>query len=428
MSRMKKTQVLPNILEGMSMRIKTMLRIVIFLICAALICVVVCGCENTEVQTAGIVEVTRLDDTEDTRTNHPVNKKDGSKFKLAYVDEYPYNELFRMLYYLIECLKADGWITYDRLPFDPDTDSDTVKLMNWLADHAQSEYMEFDKTVHFYTSTSTKEEIYGTLKQHIEIDGDIDAILTMGTVPSQMVKELNFDIPVLMYGVSDPVASGLVKSETKSGDWRYWAHVDSSGYSRQMKYYYDMFHFKNIGSVYVDEIVCALPDYCSVAEENGFKITKVKLETDFSEDEDKYYEELLRIYRKMIYEDGIDAYIINTDIIHDAERAPEIMQIFLDVKIPVFVQEGTVYVKNGSALLIMDPGDAEGTAPFAAYVIGSVFKGTKSGDLEQVYISSPCITFNLDVAELIGYSPSFRTLLACDEIISRSNGTPALLE
>lgn len=400
------------------MRIQTMLKIVIFLICAALICAVVCGCDNTVAQTAGIVEVTGRDDTGDTRANHPVNKKDGSKFKLAYVDEDPNNELFRMLYYLIECLKADGWITYDRLPFDPDTDSDTVKLMNWLADHAQSEYMEFDKTVHFYTSTSTKKEIYETLKQHIKIDGDIDAILTMGTSPSEMVKGFNFDIPLLMYGVSDPIASKLVISAEDSGDWRYWAHVDSSGYSRQMQYYYDTFHFKNIGSVYVDEIVCALPYYCAVAEQNGFKITKERLEIDFFEDEDKYYEELLRIYRKMIYEDGIDAYIINTDIIHDTERAPEIMQIFLDEKIPVFVQEGTVYVKNGSALLIMDPCDAEGTAPFAAYIIGSVFKGANPNDLEQVYVSSPCITFNLDVAELIGYSPSFETLLACDRIIS----------
>ena len=402
----------------MGMRMQAMLRTAILLICATLICRLVCGCDNIAAQTADMADVSRSDDAWNSRNYLPVTKEGNSKFKLAYVDKDPYNELFRMLYYLIESLKADGWITYDRLPFDPDAESDTLKLMNWLADNAQSDYMEFDKTAHYYTSVSTREEIYESLKQHIEVDGDIDAILTMGTAPSQMVKEFNFDIPVLMYGVSDPVASGLVKSETKSGDWRYWAHVDSSGYSRQLQYYYDTFHFKNIGSVYVDEIVCALPDYCSVAEENGFKITKEKLEIDFSKGEDKYYEELLRIYRKMIYEDGIDAYIINTDIIHDAEKAPAIMQIFLDEKIPVFVQEGTVYVKNGSALLIMDPGDAEGTAPFAAYIIGSVFNGAKPGDLEQVYISSPCITFNLDVAELIGYSPSFEMLLACDGIIS----------
>lgn len=410
------------------MRIRTMLRIAILLLCAALICTVVCGCDSIAAQTADMAEVSRYEDTGDSRNYLPIKKEDDSKFKLAYVDKDPYNELFRMLYYLIEALKADGWISYDRLPFDPDTESDTLKLMNWLADNAQSDYMEFDRTAHYYTSVSSREEIYVSLKQHIEVDGDIDAILTMGTTPSEMVKEFDFDIPVLMYGVSDPVASELVKSAKDSGDERYWAHVDSSGYSRQMQYYYDTFHFENIGAVFDNEIVCAMPAYRSIAKQNGFRITEENLERKNFADDDEYYAALLSTCKEMIYEKGIDAYILNTDVIHDADRASEIMRIFIDEKIPVFVQEGTVYVKNGSALLIVDPCDAEGTAPFAAYIIGSVFNGAKPGDLEQEYVSSPCLTFNLDIAELIGYSPSFEMLLACDGIISRSNGTSAQWE
>lgn len=402
----------------MGIKLQAMLRTAILLLCAAFICAAICGCDNIAVQTADIAEVRRPDDTGDTRAYLPVKKEGGSKFKLAYVDNDPYNELFRMLYYLIECLKADGWITYDSLPFDPDTESDTLKLMNWLADNAQSEYMEFDKTAHYYISADTREYIYESLKHHIEVDGDIDAILTMGTLPSEMVKEFDFDIPVLMYGVSDPIASKLVVSAEDSGDERYWSHVDSSGYSRQMQYYYDTFHFKNIGAVFDNEIVCALPAYRLIAKQNGFRITECNLKRERFADEDEYYAALLRAYRKMISEDGIDAYILNTDVIHDADMASEIMQIFIDEKIPVFVQEGAVYVKNGSALLIVDPCDAEGTAPFAAYIIGSVFNGAKPGDLEQEYVSSPCLTFNLDVAELIGYSPSFEMLLACDGIIS----------
>lgn len=390
----------------------------IFILCAALVCSAVCSCDGTVTNTSDTVNVSQPDDTGDTRPYLPVKKKDGSKFKLAYVDNDKFNELFRMLYYLVECLKTDGWITYDRLPFDPETESDTLALMNWLADNAQSEYMEFDRTAHYYTSLSTREEIYESLKRHIEIDGDIDAILAMGTSPSEMVKSFGFDIPVLMYGVSDPIASGLVVSAEDSGDWRYWAHVDSSGYSRQMQYYYDTFQFKNIGAVYGDEIVCALPAYRLIAERNGFKITEYNLVSDSFADDGEYYEELLGIYRKMIHEDGIDAYILNTDVIHDADRAFEIMQIFLDEKIPVFVQEGSVYVKNGSALLIVDPCDAEGTAPFAANIIGSVFNGAKPGDLEQEYVSSPYLVFNMDVAELIDYSPSFDMLLTCESIIS----------
>ena len=54
------------------------------------------------------------------RASKPIQKPGGGKFTLAYVDIDPYNETFRMLYYVIESLKDDGWISYGELPFDPD--------------------------------------------------------------------------------------------------------------------------------------------------------------------------------------------------------------------------------------------------------------------------------------------------------------------
>ena len=66
------------------------------------------------------------------RASKPIQKPGGGKFTLAYVDIDPYNETFRMLYYVIESLKDDGWISYGELPFDPETDSDSLALMDWL--------------------------------------------------------------------------------------------------------------------------------------------------------------------------------------------------------------------------------------------------------------------------------------------------------
>lgn len=354
------------------------------------------------------------------RAYKPIKKEGGGKFKLAYVDIDPYNETFRMLYYVIESLKDDGWISYDELPFDPETDSDSLALMNWLADNARSDYMTFDKTAHYYTTVNTEEEIYESLKQHIEVDKDIDAVLTMGTSPSLMVENFGFDVPLLMYAVSDPIGSGLVKSAEDSGNENYWAHIDSSAYSRQMQYYFDTFAFRNIGSVYGDEVVCALPDYRSVAEQNGFSITEYKLERESFADENEYYTELEKIYRKMVSEDKVDAYILNTDVIPSAEKAAEMMQIFYDAHIPVVAQVGSVYVKSGAALMIVDPRDAVGTGPFVSNIIGSVFNGSKPGDLEQEYASSPFLTLNLDVADMIEFKPSFEMLIACEKIISNN--------
>jgi ABC-type uncharacterized transport system substrate-binding protein len=389
-------------------------------ICAAAMALSACGCSGSIGSEDETVSVNLPDENSQssvTRAYLPIKKEGGGKFKLAYVDIDPYNETFRMLYYVIESLKDDGWISYDSLPFDPETDDDSQALINWLADNAESEYMEFDKTANYYTSVSSEEEIYESLKQHIEVDNDIDAILSMGTSPSVMLQKFGFDVPLLMYAVSDPIGSGLIESAENSGNENYWAHVDSSAYSRQMQYYYDTFEFSNIGSVYGDEIVAALPDYRSIAEKNGFTITEYQLDKDSFDDEDVYYTQLKAIYSKMINVDKIDAYILNTNVITSVDKAKEMMQVFFDNNIPVFVQVGSAYVKEGAALLIVDPRDAEGTGPFVSNIIGSVFNGAKPGDLEQEYISSPYLTLNLDVADEIDFKPSFEMLIACEKII-----------
>lgn len=383
-----------------------------------MVCVGMCGCEMRDGQSGVLVSVPETDRTAGgaKQAYLPIKREDGRKFKMACVDIDPYTETFRMMYYVIENLKADGWISYGRLPFDPDSDSDTKKMLDWLADNAESEYMEFDRNVHYYTAVSSKAEIHESLWEHIEVRKDIDLILALGTSPSAMIEEFGFDIPLLMYAVSDPVGSGLIGSAEDSGNKNYWAHVDSSAYSRQMQYYYNTFSFRNIGSVYGDEIVSGLPEYRKTARENGFQITEYRLDRE-SMDEDQYYAELRAVYEKMIREDGVDAYILNTDVIPDAVRARELMQAFYDAGIPVFAQVGSAYVAEGAALMIVDPRDAAGIAPFVSNIIGSVFNGSDPGDLEQVYISSPYLMLNLNVADKIRYRPSFDMLIACEEII-----------
>lgn len=401
------------------MKLKRIIRRLAAFTAAAALGILCCGCgvigdtgsEVVNVKNDGQETVTSVN-----RAYKPIKKEGGGKFTLAYVDIDPYNETFRMLYYVIESLKDDGWISYDKLPFDPETDSDSLALMDWLADNATSEYMSFDKTAHYYTTVSTEEEIRTSLQQHIA-NKDIDAILTMGTSPSAMVEGFGFDIPLLMYAVSDPVGSGLIVSAEDSGSEYYWAHVDSSAYARQMQYYFDTFRFKKIGSVYGDAIVSALPDYRTIAKQNRFSIAEYQLDRESFADEELYYTELSNIYRKMVNEDKVDAYILNTDVIPNAEKAAELMQIFYDAQIPVVAQVGSAYVKSGAALMIVDPRDAVGAGPFVSNIIGSVFNGSKPCDLEQEYISSPFLTLNLDVADRIEYKPSFEMLIACEKII-----------
>lgn len=344
----------------------------------------------------------------------PVKKEGGGKFCIAYVDIDPYNPTFRQIYFAIEALRDIGWISYDALPFDPETDADSLALMNWLADNAQSDYLEFSRESNYYTSVSTEEEIYESLKPQVE-SGKIDIILAMATSVSAMVQRFNFDVPLLMYGVSDAVGSGLVASAEDSGNDNYWAHIDSSAYERQLQYYYDTVGFKNIGVIYEDEVIASIDDYRKAAKSNGFTLTEYILVRDVP-DED-YYRVYGEYIDKMINEDKVDAFVITSNSITDIDMAKQLMQRFIDNNIPVFAQIDAAMVQEGAALLIVDPRDATETGPFVANIIGSVLNGSKPRDLEQEYGSAPFLTLNLDVADKIGFKPSFEMLIACEKVI-----------
>lgn len=392
-------------------------------ICAAAAVVSLSGCSKLSFG-GETVEVVQPENgsTTTTRAYLPCKKKGGGKFRIAYIDIDPYNPTFRMTYYAIEGLKDLGWLSYDELPFDPETDSDSLELVNWLADNAQSDYLEFSRDTNFFAISSTEEEIYQGLKQNVE-NGNIDIILCMATSVSQLVESFNLNVPILMYGIADAVGSGLVASADDSGNDNYWAHIDSSAYSRQLQYYYDTIPFTNLGIVYDNEVVASVPDYRKVAEENHFKMTEYQLVRANYESEEEYFAALSEVYDRMISQDKVDAYVITSSLITDIEQAKKLMQKFIDRKIPVFSQIDSALVQEGAALMIVEPRDASETGPFVANIIGSVLNGAKPRELEQEYGSSPFLTLNLDVADEINYQPTFEMLIACEKVICKQNNT-----
>lgn len=399
------------------MKLRSLMKKALSVLLCAFVLVFAAGCDIGSITGSDKTTSVGNNDGGSQRTSRaylPVKKEGGGKFCIAYVDIDPYNPTFRQIYFAIEALRDIGWISYESLPFDPETDADSLALMNWLADNAQSDYLEFTRESNYYTSVSTEEEIYESLKPQVE-SGKIDIILAMATSVSAMVQRFNFDVPLLMYGVSDAVGSGLVASAEDSGNDNYWAHIDSSAYERQLQYYYDTVGFKNVGVIYEDEVIASIDDYRNAAKKNGFTLTEYVLIRDVP-DED-YYRVYGEYIDKMINEDKVDAFVITSNSITDIEMAKQLMQRFIDNNIPVFAQIDAAMVQEGAALLIVDPRDATETGPFVANIIGSVLNGSKPRELEQEYGSAPFLTLNLDVADKIGFKPSFEMLIACEKVI-----------
>ena len=191
-------------------------------------------------------------------------------------------------------------------------------------------------------------------------------------------------------------------------------------YYRQIKFYHNILPFENIGMVYSDPVVAAIADYESGAEELGVTITKVQIEATSVQTQaeaNAFSAELEAIYRDLIDNRHIDAYLLNADLLSSNMDVKPLLKLFADAGIPVFVQDGENYVREGALLLVAST-DNQGVGQFVAQVIAQVAHGVQPGDIPCEYVSSPYMSINLDTAKAIGFRPSFEMLLSCETIHS----------
>lgn len=359
-------------------------------------------------------------------SHEPCAKADGSKFTVAYVDIDPYPASGEMLYYLVQELKNTGWITYEGdLPFDP-ADTDAKQLISWLANQDLGDYIRFTDDANYYIAVEDKESCMESLQAQIDA-GTVDLIFCMGTSPGEMViQEMQVtDVPVMVYFSVDPVAAGLSAADDYSGQDNVWCHTSSEVYQNQLQFYYENCPFENIGMVYYSESVAAMSAYRSAAEEIGCKIMEKKIETlSNAEDENEvaaYYEMLENVFTELAKESGIDAFMLNTDIIKDESCIQKMLEIFYRQNIPVFVQNGEYYVKDG-ALMVVTASNAQVQAPFAADAMAAILNGEKPGDVYQKFVPSPYVSVNLDTAERLGISIKEELLLSAEKLYTETGG------
>lgn len=354
----------------------------------------------------------------------PVIKEDGTKYAVAYVDIDPYPASGEMLYYFIEELRETGWIDYEgELPFLPE-DTDAKELIHYLASRDLGEYMRFMDDANYYIAEDGKEQCMESLQAQID-SGKIDMIFCMGTAPGEMViKDMQVrDVPVMVYFSVDPVGAGLSKTEEYSGQSNVWCHTSLDVYADQIQFYYNSYPFENIGMLYYSEAVAAMGAYRRAAGEIGFRITERTIDTisdaTDSGQVEAYYKELSKIFSELAVGEKIDAFLLSTDIIKDESRIRELLEIFYQKKIPVFVQNGEYYVKDG-AFMVVTASDAKAQAPFAAAAMSSILNGMRPGEVYQKFVPSPYLAINLEAAGELGYEVKEELLLSAEKIYEKT--------
>ncbi|MBR4725987.1 MAG: hypothetical protein IK071_09430 [Lachnospiraceae bacterium] len=350
----------------------------------------------------------RISDFFDTGTvrNEPHTRSDGKPFHICYVDIDPYPASGEMLYYLLEELNDLGWMnipSFAELPFDPQ-DTDAGRLIDYLAERGTGEYISFSKDQNYYIALDDREDVKAGITDGIAA-GEVDLILCLGTSPGELViNEMGIkDVPVVVYFSVDPVGAGLSETQEYSGKDNVWCHTSSDVYINQLRFYFDTMPFSCLGMAYYSESVAAAEIYRNAASSLGASVVEEKIETIRpGETKEEYYSRLKAVYEKLVNEDGIDAFLLNTDMIKDSYAVEPLLSVFYDSQIPVFVQNGQFFVAEG-AFMLMSASDAKAQAPFAVNAVTSILSGKKPGEIYQKYIPSPYVSVNLDAAAKIGY-------------------------
>ncbi len=352
--------------------------------------------------------------TKNENTEEPCTKPDGSKFTIGYLDIDPYPATGEMIYRFVEQLKEDGWISYRwDLPFDP-ASTDAKELVRFLAGQDLGDYVRFSDEVNYYVS----EEYDGTeyvkqeLAKHIQ-NKDVDLIFCLGTQPADlMINEMGItEVPIMVSGTVDPVGAGLAESEEYSGKPNIWCHTNTGVYTRQMEFYYDSHPFTNIGMVYYDKTIASYDAYQKAAEELGFTITSRQIEQGNAKN---YYAKLEKLYQELV-DEGIDAFLLNSDIIKDESRISSLLEIFYRHNIPVFVQNSEYYVEYGATMAVTAH-DAATQAPFLVSAFSEILHGAEPGSINQKFVTPPYLSINLDVADRIGFDVSEDMILSAEKL------------
>jgi ABC-type uncharacterized transport system substrate-binding protein len=335
----------------------------------------------------------------------------GQKWRIGYCESQPYFEFDGILHGIVNGLEDMGWLkNTSELPYTP-FQEDTRLMWKWLSTNDLGPYIEFVADAYYDLSVDSGDEIIKRLQD----DNDIDLMILNGTLAGLTLANNKHSVPSLVFGTSNAVKSGIIKSEDDSGLTHVWAHVDPEMFIRQVEVFYDIFQFKKLGILYVNDsfrkAFAAVDDVESVARDKGFEVIHHHVEYD-PNNLKGYLKDVLEGHKKLARE--VDAMYV-TNGAWQINQVYELLEPFYERGIPVFSQVGSGEVRYG-ALMSLARADYSGIGRFGAQTIAGVLNGVPPRNLPQRYEDAPSIALNLEVARAIGYKPHFEILLVADEI------------
>ena len=350
-------------------------------------------------------------------STHPTTNV-GKKWQIGYLEGGHYPNYVAVFKQILKSLQQLGWL--GDVPFASFTDQeDNRELWMWLAEHADSPYLEFVQDG--YWSANWDKELRLSNQQalitRLNTQQDIDLMLALGTWAGQDLANNLHSTATIVISSSDPLASNIIKSAQDSGYDHLHAKIDLFRYERQVKMLYRITPFKSLGVVYEDSIegrsYAGLEAIKKIAARKNFEI--ISCHANFSTSElPKAEQDVAQCYTELAAQ--AEAIYLTHHRGLTANNIPQIVQAFIQHKVPTFSQQGTNDVEAGVLLSLSLSNRHAAFGQFHAEIIAKTFNGARPRDLPLQYEEPIRVSMNIATARLIGFSPPPEIFAMADEI------------
>ncbi len=347
--------------------------------------------------------------------------------RIGYAQVREYSSFAQQILMMAKEFEAEGSIkagfveeNYEGVDYDQSyRKGDTEKLWNAICDNMTDDRRyEFVRDVFF--DMSAMEE-----KDYPEMIGrqDIDLMLVMGTSAGTYFKENEKKNKYMVLLAADPIASGIVKSETDPGDDRTFALLDTTSYKRQIEAGYKFLQFKKLGLVYEDsEAAYTYSAIDSIKEESeklGFEIVVRHVDEPKSskaKEQARYYRQLKQAYRELV-DEGIDTLYITVSSIDYVNKLQELLEdSVVPAGIPTLAQDDVTPVQYGALFGVSLVDYSEQAYHVVSQIRSYHEDGTAFDKLDPICESTPKIFMNFKMAQTIDFPVSFENLQIIDAI------------
>ncbi len=345
-----------------------------------------------------------IEAAEQSKVSTAPKTNNGKKWRIGYIEGGSYRDYQGNLKAFITSLAELGWI--EKKPFPETRDKmETHTIWNWMADNVQSNYTDFAADAYWSSGWDKKlrEKNKENVIARLNNKKDIDIMLAFGTEAGQDIANNNHSVPTMLFSISDPLKSGIIRSPDDSGFDHIHARVDPKRYERQIRLFHKIIGFKKMGIAFQNTKEgrsYAGIDYVKKhAGEAGFEVLECYNSYKIS-NQREMENGLLKCHQKLA--PNIDAFFITPHAAMNSRSASKLLEPFFKHKIPTYSLSDYDLVKYGVLFSIAKP-DFEDFGMFHAKIFAKILNGAKPRDLPQVFESPAQIAINLETAKKIGF-------------------------